>query len=109
MDAMTHSAALTAALPRLTASQAQALTLVAAHGADLSVTLPAPAGSDGAPVPWRLGLTAGAPAALREAATQRADLEWAGAALRLSLPPAALAAWVDARLPDLGAGELPEL
>src|SRR5690606_13491648 len=35
--------------------------------------------------------------------------EWSGAALRLSLPPAALAAWADARLPELGAGDLPEV
>lgn len=108
MDAMNASTARTAALPRLTASQAQALTLVAIHGADLRVALPALEGAETAPGAWRLGLTPGAPQALRQAASHRADLEWAGAALRLSLPPDALAAWTDARLPDLGPGDLPE-
>ncbi|MGB3705731.1 MAG: type III secretion system cytoplasmic ring protein SctQ [Castellaniella sp.] len=96
-------------LPRLTANQAQALTMVAIHGADLRVELPAPDGVDAVPGAWRLSLAPGAPDALRQAASYRADLEWAGAALRLSLPPATLSAWVDARLPDLGAGELPEV
>ena len=109
MDAMTSSPARTAALPRLTASQAQALTLVATHGADLRVTLPVPEGGEAAPGAWRVALTPGVPPALRQAATHRADLEWAGAALRLSLPPSALTAWADARLPDLGAGDLPEV
>ena len=108
MDALNSPAFRTAALPRLSASQAQALTLVAIHGADLRVGLPAPAGAQAGPGAWRLGLTPGVPQALRQAASQRADLEWAGAALRLSLPPDALAAWTDARLPDLGAGDLPE-
>ncbi|WP_368640212.1 type III secretion system cytoplasmic ring protein SctQ [Castellaniella ginsengisoli] len=108
MDAMNTLSPRSAALPRLTANQAQALTLVAAHGSDVKVALPAPEGADAAAGAWRLGLAPGAPDALRQAASYRADLEWAGAALRLSLPPAALSAWADARLPDLGAGELPE-
>ncbi|MFC4297789.1 type III secretion system cytoplasmic ring protein SctQ [Castellaniella hirudinis] len=109
MDAMNFSTARTAVLPRLSASQAQALTLVATHGADLRVGLPALEGAEAAPGVWRLGLTPGATPALRQAASLRSDLEWAGAALRLSLPPSALAAWTDARLPDLGPGELPEV
>ena len=107
MDAMNSSFVHPADLPRLSAGQAQALTLIAVHGAALQVTLPPLAGADAAPQTWRLGLTPGAPQALRQAATHQADLEWAGAALRLSLPPAALAAWADARLPELGAGALP--
>lgn len=98
----------TAVLPRLSAGQAEALTLVAAHGADLRVELPALDGAEAGPGAWRLSLTAGVPPALRQAASHRADLEWAGAALRLSLAPGALTAWTDARLPDLGPGELPE-
>ena len=86
MDAMNASTARTAALPRLTASQAQALTLVAIHGADLRVALPALEGAETAPGAWRLGLTPGAPQALRQAASHRADLEWAGAALRCAKP-----------------------
>lgn len=108
MDAMNTLSPRIAALPRLTANQAQALTLVAIHGADLRVALPAPDGADAPSGNWHLGLTPGVPDALRQSASYRADLEWAGAALRLSMPPAALAAWTDARLPDLGAGELPE-
>jgi len=108
MDAMNTLSPRIAALPRLTANQAQALTLVAIHGADLRVELPAPDGADAPSGNWHLGLTPGVPDALRQAASYRTDLEWAGAALRLSMPPAALTAWTDARLPDLGAGELPE-
>lgn len=107
MDAMNPLTARTAALPRLTTNQAQALTLVATRGADLRVDMPAPEGAEAVSVAWRVGLTPGVPQALRQAASHRADLEWAGAALRLSLPPAALAAWADARLPGLGVGELP--
>lgn len=108
MDAMNSANLQPAALPRLSANQAQGLTLVATHGADLSVTLPALEGADAAPGAWRLGLTAGVPHALRQAASLRADLEWAGAALRLSLPPDALNAWAAARLPELDPGDLPQ-
>ncbi len=109
MDAMNVPLSRPIVLPRLTASQAQAMTLIASHGANLRITLPPLDGADDQPVTWHLGLTPGAPDALRAAASYRADLEWSGAALRLRLSPAALAAWADARLPELGAGDLPEV
>jgi len=108
MDAMNPAMALPATLPRLTANQAQALSLIALHGADVTVTLPPAEGADAGPVSWRLDFAPGVPDALRQAATHRVDLEWAGAALRLHLPPGALTAWINARVPALGPGELPE-
>jgi len=93
-------------LPRLTVNQAQALSLVARHGASLAVTLPPAEGAQASA--WRVGLTPGAPDALRAAADWRADLEWAGAALRLYLPRGAATAWLNARVPELAAGPVPE-
>jgi type III secretion protein Q len=107
MDAMTLATAQPAILPRLTANQARALSLIATHGADFAFTLPPAEGADAATGMWRLGLTYGAPDALRQAASYRTDLEWAGVAVRLHLPPAALTAWINARVPDLAPGELP--
>ncbi|WP_255592757.1 type III secretion system cytoplasmic ring protein SctQ [Bordetella sp. BOR01] len=98
------------ALPRLNGNEAQALSLIARHGADLRVAL-APSGGATADAPasaWRLAFTPGAVEPLVQAASLHAELEWAGAALRLSLPPAAPAAWLAARLPDLQPGPVPE-
>lgn len=97
-----------ATLPRLTASQAQALTLIAAHGADFTVTLPVQEGADAQAGVWRIGLTPGAPDALRRQADRSVRFEWAGAALRVCAPAGALAAWVSARVPELALGVLPD-
>ena len=96
-----------AALPRLTANQAQALSLIARHGSAIALALPPAEGAQASA--WHVSLTPGAPDALRAAADWRADLEWAGAALRLHLPRGAATAWLNARAPDLAAGAaLPE-
>ncbi len=94
-------------LPRLSGNEARARTLIARHGADLAVTLAPLAGVDAEPAQWRLGFTPGVAEALRQAATLSADLEWAGARLRLGLPASAADAWLAARLPDVDAGALP--
>lgn len=108
MDSMTPASASPATLPRLTANQAQALSLIARHGADIAVTLPPADGSDAQDSAWRVSLTQGVADALRAAADWHADLEWAGAALRLHLPRRAASAWLDARMPELSAGAVPE-
>ncbi|WP_260986115.1 type III secretion system cytoplasmic ring protein SctQ [Bordetella genomosp. 13] len=99
-----------ASLPRLSANEARALTLIARHGADFAVDLlPAEgAAADAAPASWRVGFTAGAVDALRQAADWRTGIEWAGATLRLALPRNAPDAWLAARLPGLAPGPLPE-
>lgn len=110
MDLMTYLPARPAALPRLTANEAQALSLVARHGADFIVELP-PAGGAAAeaqPAAWRVGFTPGVADALRQAMTRQVAFEWSGALFRLSLPDAVLSLWLAARLPDLAPGPLPE-
>ena len=104
---MNLASAQPAILPRLTSNQAQALSLIAVHGADFAVTLPPLDGADAPAESWRLGLTYGAPDALRQAASFRTDLEWAGVAMRLHLPPNAVAAWINGRMPELASAELP--
>ena len=54
MDALNFAMALPATLPRLTANQAQALSLIATHGADVAVTLPPLDGVDAEPGAWRV-------------------------------------------------------
>jgi type III secretion protein Q len=108
MDALNHATALPATFPRLTANQAQALSLIALHGTDLAVTLPPVEGGEVASANWHVNFTSGAPDVLRQAASYRVELEWAGATLRLHLPPAALTSWINARVPSLGIGELPK-
>lgn len=106
---MTPATAVSAALPRLSASQAQALTLIATHGAGFTVALPAPGATEEQPGAWRVGLTPGAPDALLAQADRSVRFEWAGAALRARAPASALAAWVSARVPDLAPlGVLPD-
>lgn len=107
MTASTSSSPVALPLPRLSGNEARARSLIARHGADLAVTLAPLAGSDAEPMRWRLGFTPGVPDAVRQSATLSADLEWAGARLRLGLPASAATAWLAARLPDLDAGELP--
>ncbi len=107
MDAMNSSYAQPLALPRLSAGKAEALTLVAVHGASMRVSLPAAQGAESAPGDWLLGLTPGVPDALRQAAGHSVDLNWAGASLRVRATPGALLAWVNARLPGLNLDALP--
>lgn len=97
-------------LPRFTATQAQALSQIAAHGKDFDVALRVSGGADDAASGvWRLSLATGALDALRQVASERVDLEWGGARLRLWVTPAVLTAWVNERAPELGLGDLPEL
>lgn len=102
-----HSAFSSLPLPRLSANEARARTLIARHGADLRVVLAPPEGTQAEPAAWRLGFTPGVPDAVRQSATLSADLEWAGARLRVGLPPTAAQAWLAARFPDLDTGPLP--
>ncbi|MDZ5686358.1 hypothetical protein U2187_13880, partial [Achromobacter xylosoxidans] len=89
MTASTFSPSSPLPLPRLSGNEARARSLIARHGADLAVTLAPLAGSDAEPARWRLGFTPGAPDAVQRSATLLADLEWAGARLRLGLPAGA--------------------
>ena len=98
---------LPAPLPRLSGNEARARSLIARHGADLQVTLMPLAGADAEASHWRLGFTPGVPDALRQSANLSADLEWAGARLRLGLPAGAADAWLAARLPGMEADPLP--
>jgi len=95
-------------LPRLSGNVARARSLIAHHGADLRITLTPPAGAQAESAAWRLGFTPGVPDAVRQSASLSADLEWAGARLRLGLPPAAIDAWLRGRLPGIDPGAVPE-
>ncbi|MFJ3463693.1 type III secretion system cytoplasmic ring protein SctQ [Achromobacter spanius] len=107
MTASTHSPYSSLPLPRLSGNEARARTIIARHGADLRVVLAPAAGAQAEPAAWRLGFTPGVPDAVRQSATLSADLEWAGARLRVGLPPSAAQAWLAARFPELDAGPVP--
>ncbi|WZB74533.1 YscQ/HrcQ family type III secretion apparatus protein [Achromobacter insuavis] len=107
MTASTLLSSFPLSLPRLSGNEARARTLIARHGADLAVTLAPLVGADAEPRAVRLGFTPGVAEAVRQSATLSADLEWAGARLRLGLPASAADAWLAARLPDVDAGALP--
>lgn len=107
MTASTHISLSSHPLPRLGANEARARSLIARHGADLRVVLAPPDGADAEPAAWRLGFTPGVPDAVRQSATLSADLEWAGARLRVGLPPSAAQAWLAARYPELDASAPP--
>lgn len=107
MTASPHPSVSPHPLPRLSGNEARARSLIARHGADLTVTLRPQAGADAEPATWRLGFTLGVPDAVRQSATLAADVEWAGARLRLGLPPSALDAWLAARLPGIDPGAMP--
>ncbi|MFD4840250.1 type III secretion system cytoplasmic ring protein SctQ [Achromobacter sp. NPDC058515] len=107
MTASTHIPLPSYPLPRLSGNEARARSLIAHHGADLRVVLAPLDGLDAEPAAWRLGFTPGVPDAIRQSATLSADLEWAGARLRVGLPPSAAHAWLGARLPGLDAGAVP--
>lgn len=96
-------------LPRLVSNQAQALSLIASHGADIAVFLPALEHVDAASGHWRIGFNYGVTQALRQSASFCAELEWAGASVRLHLPPNALSAWIGARLPELSSAPMPSV
>lgn len=108
MDAMNFPLVRPVTLPSLRASQAQALTLVALHGASVRISLPAAEGAETVPQDWLLSLSPSVPETLRQAAGHRVDLKWAGASLRVRATPGALLAWVNARLPSLDLEALPE-
>ncbi|EHK65667.1 type III secretion system cytoplasmic ring protein SctQ [Achromobacter arsenitoxydans] len=107
MTASTHFSLSSHPLPRLSGNEARARSLIARHGADLPIVLAPPDGVDAEPAAWRLGFTPGVPDAVRQSATLSADLEWAGARLRVGLPPSAAQAWLAARYPELDAAAPP--
>ena len=57
---------------------------------------------------WHLALAPGIPEEVRESSTLTMEIEWAGARLRLGLPPDAAAVWLAARMPELDLATLPE-
>lgn len=96
-------------LPRLSGNEAAARSIIARHGAGLTLRLPSSRAADADPVPavWQLRLSPGVVQAVLEAAPIRAHVEWAGARLSLALPPAACRSWLEARLPELEIDPLP--
>lgn len=108
MTASTQHSLSSYPLPRLSGNEARARTLIAHHGADLRITLAPLSNAQAEAAVWRLGFTSGVPDAVRQSASLSADLEWAGARLRLGLPPSAIDAWLAARLPGIDPGSMPE-
>lgn len=103
-------------MPRLSMTEAQALSLIARHGADMMVKISPPEGEhgqspaylggveDGPPhrvdsTLWQLRISPGVTDALRDSCTLRRELEWAGARLRLHLSESTINAWLAANLP----------
>lgn len=95
-------------LPRLTINEARARSLIAHHGTDMALRLVPKINDDEPVTEWRLGFTANIPDALRQTATVRATLEWAGARLYQGLPESVCRVWLAARMPDLDLGVLPK-
>lgn len=103
-----HAAGMRLPLPRLSSNEAAARSLIARHGADLTLRLPSQAaGTDAAPAVWQLRLSAGVAQAVHDAASICVQLEWAGARLGLALPQAACRSWLEARMPGLELDPLP--
>nr|MBF0685030.1 type III secretion system cytoplasmic ring protein SctQ [Pseudomonas sp.] len=96
-------------LPRLSANEASARSLIARHGADLTLRLaPLPAaGPDSAASVWQLRFTAGVMPAVRDAASIHARVEWAGARLSVALPEVACRTWLQTHGPGLDLDPLP--
>jgi type III secretion protein Q len=94
-------------LPRYTANQAQAGSLIARHGASMRLVVPLSDGADGRPAAWHIGLTPELTPAVLASATQSAVFEWAGARFVLSLPARAAQAWLASRFEGLDLAELP--
>ena len=114
-------------LPRLSATEAQARSLIAQHGAAMSVKLSWPATVvpemscndtndvnhensplSCKPVMWQLGFAPHDLPALYDACDVRRDLDWAGAHLRLHLGRSALSLWVATSLKDASLNDLDE-
>jgi len=94
-------------LPRFTANQAQAGSLIARHGAAMRLVVPLSEGADGRPAVWHVGLAPGLTPAVAANATQTAVFEWAGARFVLSLPGRAAQAWLASRFEGLDLADLP--
>jgi len=96
-------------LPCLSGNEAAARSIIARHGADLTLRLPSLCAADRDPVSsvWQLRLSAGVAQAVREAAPICAHIEWAGARLSLALPQAACRSWLEATVPGLEIDPLP--
>lgn len=108
------------ALPRLSVTEAEAVSLIARHGAAMMFALPWPQEALLTSPPydieaadqstaWQLGFASGYSDALYAACDVRRDLEWAGGRLRLHLPHSLLSAWVSASLPAAPLCDLPEV
>lgn len=94
-------------LPRYTANQAQAGSLIARHGAAMRLVVPLSEGADGRPAAWHIGLTPDLTPAVLVNANQTAVFEWAGARFVLSLPARAAQAWLASRFEGLDLSDLP--
>ncbi|CAM3834395.1 type III secretion system cytoplasmic ring protein SctQ [Bordetella tumulicola] len=108
------------ALPRLTRTESQALSLIARHGAAMTLSLPpldgevlslptmtADGESGGASI-WQLGFAQGQTDVLRAACTIRRDLAWAGAQFCVHLTNAAISAWINGSLAGIPTDALDE-
>lgn len=107
-------------LPRLTRTEAQAHSVIAKHGAAMTLTLPPLDGAlfslpmiaaDGEVRDtslWRLGFSQGQNDALRAACTIKKSLEWAGAQFCVYLPGAAVSTWLNASLTGIAMDALDE-
>lgn len=95
------------ALPRYTAHQAQAGSLIARHGAAMRLVVPLSEGADGRPAAWHIGLTPDVAPAVLARANQTAVFEWAGARFVLALPARAAQAWLASRFDGLDLSDLP--
>ncbi len=95
-------------LPRYTAAQAQAGSLIARHGGAMRLTLPpADAAAGARATEWQVRLTPGVTEPVRAAASQTAAIEWAGARFVLAVPPSAAYAWLAARFDGVDVASLP--
>ncbi|AWQ07976.1 SctQ family type III secretion system cytoplasmic ring protein BscQ [Bordetella bronchiseptica] len=90
------------AVPRLSAGEAHALSRIACHGARFDVRLGEPA------VRWHCALTPCVHGDLADGEMESLQLQWAGTYIGLTVPRAAAAGWLAARLPRFSGVELPE-
>lgn len=90
------------AVPRLSAGEAHALSRIACHGARFDVRLGEPA------VCWHCALTPCVHGDLADGEMESLQLQWAGTYIGLTVPRAAAAGWLAARLPRFSGVELPE-
>ncbi|MGZ9895376.1 type III secretion system cytoplasmic ring protein SctQ [Bordetella bronchiseptica] len=90
------------AVPRLSAGEAHALSRIACHGARFDVRLGEPA------VRWHCALTPYLHGDLADAELESVQLQWAGTYIGLTVPRAAAAGWLAARLPRFAGVQLPQ-